>query len=102
MADSVKEFFDQLSSNVDESKTAGMTNSYAFDIDGAGQWKVDVQDGKVDVTEGSGDADVTITTSEDNFLSIARGELNPTTAYMTGKLKIKGDMGAAMKLQKLF
>ena len=30
------------------------------------------------------------------------GEQNPTTAYMTGKLKIKGDMGAAMKLQKIF
>lgn len=102
MADSVKEFFDGLPGKVDASKTAGMTNSYAFDIDGAGQWKVDVQDGKVDVTEGAGDADVTITTSEENFLAISRGELNPTTAYMTGKLKIKGDMGAAMKLQKLF
>ena len=33
---------------------------------------------------------------------IASGEQNATTAYMTGKLKIKGDMGAAMKLQKLF
>ena len=39
---------------------------------------------------------------EESFLAISRGELNPTTAYMTGKLKIKGDMGAAMKLQKLF
>ncbi len=102
MADSVKEFFEGLSAKADPSKTAGMTNSYAFDIDGAGQWKVDVQDGTVDVTEGAGEADVTITTSEDNFLAITRGELNPTTAYMTGKLKIKGDMGAAMKLQKLF
>jgi hypothetical protein len=33
---------------------------------------------------------------------IASGEQNPTSAYMTGKLKVKGDMGAAMKLQKLF
>ena len=33
---------------------------------------------------------------------IVAGEQNPTSAYMTGKLKIKGDMGAAMKLQKLF
>ena len=33
---------------------------------------------------------------------IAGGEQNATTAYMTGKLKVKGDMGAAMKLQKLF
>ena len=102
MADSVKEFFDGLAAGVDESKTAGMSNSYFFDIDGAGKWVVAVENGKVAVTEGEGDADTTITTSEENFLSITRGELNPTTAYMTGKLKIKGDMGAAMKLQKLF
>ena len=37
-----------------------------------------------------------------DFEKIVAGEQNPTTAYMTGKLKIKGDMGAAMKLQKLF
>jgi putative sterol carrier protein len=102
MAESVREFFDGLAGNVDESKTAGMNNSYLFDIDGAGQWKVAVEDGAVTVTEGVGEADTTITTSEESFLAISRGELNPTTAYMTGKLKIKGDMGAAMKLQKLF
>jgi putative sterol carrier protein len=35
-------------------------------------------------------------------VKIANGEANPTTAYMMGKLKIEGDMGAALKLQKLF
>ena len=99
---SAREFFEGLESRVDESKTAGMNNSYLFDIDGAGQWKVDVSDGKVNVTEGGGDADVTISASEDTFNQITSGELNPTSAYMTGKIKIKGDMGAAMKLQKLF
>jgi putative sterol carrier protein len=102
MAESVQEFFSNLSSQADPSKTAGMNNSYLFDIEGAGQWLVSVNDGAVEVTEGSGDADTTIATTEENFLAISRGELNPTTAYMTGKLKIKGDMGAAMKLQKLF
>jgi len=102
MAESVREFFDGLAAGVDESKTAGMNNSYLFDIEGAGQWKVDVQDGQVSVTEGAGEADTTIETSEETMLAVVRGEQNPTTAYMTGKLKIKGDMGAAMKLQKLF
>ncbi len=100
-AASVNEFFDTLKT-VDASKTAGMRNSYLFDIEGAGQWLVKVQDGSIDVNEGGGEADCTITTSEDNFMKIVRGEQNATTAYMTGKLKIKGDMGAAMKLQKLF
>ena len=102
MADSTREFFEGLEARVDPSKTAGMTNSYLFDIDGAGQWKVDVDDGKVTVTEGAADADTTISASEETFQKIASGEQNATAAYMTGKLKIKGDMGAAMKLQKLF
>jgi len=99
---STKEFFEGLESRVDTSKTAGMNNSYLFDIEGAGKWKVDVQDGNVSVTENAEDADVVITTSEETFEKITRGEQNPTSAYMTGKLKVKGDMGAAMKLQKLF
>ena len=102
MAESVQDFFANLASRADSSKTAGMTNSFVFDIDGAGQWKVDVDDGAVSVSDGGGDADVTISTSQDTFEQIIAGEQNPTSAYMTGKLKIKGDMGAAMKLQKLF
>jgi putative sterol carrier protein len=102
MADSAREFFEGLEARVDPAKTAGMTNSYLFDIDGAGQWKVDVDDGKVTVSEGAGEADTTISASEETFQKIASGEQNATAAYMTGKLKIKGDMGAAMKLQKLF
>ena len=102
MAQTVREFFESLEGRVDASRTAGMTNSYLFDIEGAGTWKVDVQNGAVAVTEGEGDADATISASEENFLKLIRGEQNPTTAYMTGKLKIKGDMGAALKLQKLF
>ena len=102
MAQSTRKFFETLESRVDPSKTAGMTNSYLFDIDGAGQWKVDVDDGKVKVTEGAGEADTTLSASEETFQKIANGEQNATAAYMSGKLKIKGDMGAAMKLQKLF
>jgi putative sterol carrier protein len=102
MAESVQEFFQNLASRADTSKTAGMSNSYLFEIEGAGRWRVEVDDGTVSVTEGGGDADATIQASEEIFRKIVNGEQNPTSAYMTGKLKIKGDMGAAMKLQKLF
>jgi putative sterol carrier protein len=99
---SVQEFFDGLPSRVTPERIEGMTNTYVFDIEGAGVWTVAIADGAVTVTEGAGDADTTFTTSEESFEKIVAGEQNPTTAYMTGKLKIKGDMGAAMKLQKLF
>jgi putative sterol carrier protein len=99
---SAREFFETLESRVDQGKAAGMTASYLFDVDGAGQWKVDVDDGRVSVHEGGGDADATIRASEDTFMQIVRGEQNPMTAYMTGKLKVDGELAAAMKLQKLF
>ena len=79
-----------------------MNNTYVFDVEGVGEWTVAVDDGKVTVREGSSEADCTLSASEDTLVKIAKGEANATTAYMTGKLKIKGDMGAALKLQKLF
>jgi len=99
---SAQDFFDQLPSRVVPEKTAGMNNSFVFAIDGAGTWTVRVADGAVTVDEGDTGGDVTISTSAEVFDKIVAGEQNPTAAYMSGKLKVKGDMGAAMKLQKLF
>lgn len=99
---SVQEFFEGLPARVSPERIEGMSNTYAFDIEGAGAWTVAIADGAITVTDGVGDADCTISAGEESFAKIVAGEQNPTTAYMTGKLKIKGDMGAAMKLQKLF
>jgi putative sterol carrier protein len=98
----VQEFFEGLPSRVTPDRIEGMNNTYVFDIEGAGAWTVAIVDGTITVTEGVGEGDCTFSTSEENFEKIVAGEQNPTTAYMTGKLKIKGDMGAAMKLQKIF
>jgi len=100
--DDPREFFEGLESRIDPAKAAGLTASYHFEIDGSGNWTVDVDAGKVTVTENGADADCTISTTADTFLKIANGEQNPTAAYMSGKLKVKGDIGQAMKLQKLF
>jgi len=99
---SAADFFGTLETRADPAKLAGVNHSYLFDIEGEGQWFVRVADGAVSVATGGGDADATIATTGETFAKIVSGEQNPTTAYMTGKLKIKGDIGAAMKLQKLF
>ena len=96
------EFFESLPSRADPTKLAGVNNSYLFDIEGEGQWFVQVADGAIKVTQGGGEADATISASGETFGRIVSGEQNPTAAYMTGKLKVKGDMSAALKLQKLF
>jgi putative sterol carrier protein len=97
-----EEFFRELPNRVVAEKTAGMNNSYVFAIDGAGTWTVRVANGAVTVDEGDTGGDCTISASAEVFERIVSGEQNPTAAYMSGKLKVKGDMGAAMKLQKLF
>jgi putative sterol carrier protein len=99
---SVQEFFEGLPGRVTPDRIEGMNNIYVFDIEGAGAWTVAIADGTIDVREGAEDADCIFSATSENFEKIIAGEQNPTTAYMTGKLKIKGDMGAAMKLQKLF
>jgi hypothetical protein len=67
MAETTREFFEGLPARGDASKLAGMNNSYVFDIDGAGVWFVTVTDGVVSVREGEGEADCTISTTEENF-----------------------------------
>ena len=47
-------------------------------------------------------ADTTIKVSWDDFQSLASGALDGMTAFMTGKLKVEGDMGNAMQLQGIF
>jgi len=98
-----EEFFAGLEAQVDPSKITGIDNSYLFDVTDEGQWLVEVRDGAVTVSDGAGrDADVMIQVSSAVFDKIASGQQNPATAYMTGKLKITGDMNVALKLQKLF
>lgn len=65
-----------------------------FVLTGAGALMVDGAGARV----GDEDADVTLTAAPDVFQSMLSGELNPTAAFMSGKLSIDGDMGAAMRL----
>lgn len=53
------------------------------------------------VREGDADAAVTLIASAETFEGILSGDVNPTGAFMSGKLKVDGDMGAAMKLASL-
>ena len=51
------------------------------------------------VTEDDGDADTTIKVNWDDWQAMAAGQLDGMTAFMTGKLRIEGDMSNAMQLQ---
>ena len=72
----------------------GFDGSVKFLIDGEGAIMVD-SDG---VREGDEDADCTMSADAETFEAIMGGDMNPTAAFMSGKLKVDGDMGTAMKL----
>jgi len=98
----VKAFFDGLTSAVDASKIAGMNAVYQFNI-GEGVYTVAVADGALSVSEAPAEkASIVLTMAEADFLALTKGELNGQQAFLTGKLKIKGDMTLAMKLQSVF
>jgi putative sterol carrier protein len=71
--------------------------------EGGGTWAVSIADGKCQVTEGKAEAPkATVTSSAADYLSIVRGELNAVSAFMSGKLKVAGDMGLMMKFMDWF
>merc|ERR1711912_15309 len=61
-------------------------------------WTINLKDGNGFVKEGKhGKIDATFIMLDDDFVNLVAGKLNPNTAFMTGKMKIKGNMSKAMK-----
>ena len=88
----------------DPEKIKGVNATFQFELSGddEGTFHLNVADGKVDLLEDSHDnPNVTIMMDSADFKSMLEGELNATSAFMSGKLKVKGDMSLAMKLQAL-
>ncbi len=75
----------------------GIDGSIKFEIEGTGAIRIDENGASLD----DSDADCTITAEADVFQELLSGELNPTSAFMSGKISIDGDMGMAMKLGAL-
>ncbi|RXG60552.1 Hydroxysteroid dehydrogenase-like protein 2 [Armadillidium vulgare] len=77
---------------------------YLFEVSGneKGTWFIDLKgEGSCGKGNSPTEPDVTLSLTSENLLKMFQGSLKPTTAFMTGKLKISGDMGKAMKLEKL-
>jgi putative sterol carrier protein len=87
---------DAAVSAISEKMGGGFDGSAKFVIEGEGA--VIVDGGGVRAATDDDAADVTMTADVETFQDILSGDLNPTSAFMTGRLKLDGDMGTAMKL----
>lgn len=87
----IEQAVNQLNEKLDGQDIGGTAK---FVIEGEGAIMLDSEGARA----ADDDADVTMTAAADVFQAIFEGEENPTTAFMTGKLTIDGDMGMAMKL----
>uniref|UniRef100_A0A182PLF1 Hydroxysteroid dehydrogenase-like protein 2 n=1 Tax=Anopheles epiroticus TaxID=199890 RepID=A0A182PLF1_9DIPT len=78
---------------------------YEFKVKGeeAGTWFADLKNGTGKVGKGNppATADAVLTMDSKHFFDMFTGKLKPANAFMTGKLKISGDLQKAMKLEKL-
>jgi putative sterol carrier protein len=69
---------------------------------GGGEWGVVLDDGKVSVSQGlMTESQLTLKTSTEIAEKLLSGKLNPMMAFMTGKIKVSGDMALGMKLFNL-
>ncbi len=98
------EIFTEINSRLEANpaKIAGMNAAYAFDLagDDGGAYHINLADGKGEAGPGAPEnPNITISMKDTDFVDLATGSLDGTAAFMSGKLKIKGDMGLAMKLQ---
>jgi putative sterol carrier protein len=96
----VKGFFEGLESKLGEkpAQLAGMDCVYQFKV-GESAYSVKMKDGKATVAEGDAPSpNCTVTVAENDFLDMVTGKLNGQMAFLTGKLKVAGDMGLALKL----
>lgn len=78
-------------------ESSGFDKSVKFDTGGDG---VVVIDG-ASISTTDAPADCTIKLSLDDLESLVAGDLSPTTAFMTGKIKVEGDMSVAMALSQI-
>lgn len=101
----VDESFVTMQSLFNPSAAAGLNKTFQFNISGdeAGKWALKVANQTCELIRGGVEKpDITMSLLDKDWLAIAEGKLDAMNAFMTGKVKVSGDMMLAMRLQNLF
>ena len=100
-----KQVFAEMPSRFNKDAAKGLTATYQFDLSGdnGGKWHIVINNETCDVKEGAAASpSITISMSAQDYVDMSTGKLNPQVAFMSGKLRISGDMGLALRMGSLF
>jgi putative sterol carrier protein len=100
-----QEVFDSMRGSFQPAKAKGVHARYQWDLSGpqGGQWWIDVDDGRYKMGKGKIDnPNVTFVAKDKDWVAVSNHQMGGTWAYLTGRLKIRGDQGLARKLGEIF
>jgi putative sterol carrier protein len=100
-----QEVFDSMRRSFQSAKAKGVHARYQWDLRGpqGGQWWIDVEDGKYKIGKGKIDhPNVTFVAKDKDWVAVSNGQIGGTWAYITGRLKVRGDRALARKLGEIF
>lgn len=107
MYENAKQIFEEkitskLKNEPEKAKAIGALVLFHLTGNSASDWVLDCSKSPAEVKMGSVEgAKVEVTMSEEDFVKLANGALNPQMAFLGGKLKVKGDMGLAIKIGQI-
>lgn len=102
MSEAVQEFFTALATRAYEPLLHSISGTVQWDIEGAGRWNVVINKGAITVNRDAITPDSIMSCSKDTFLALMKGEQNPLTAFLQGKLEVRGNIGLAQVFQRIF
>ena len=100
-----QEVFDGMRGSFQAAKAKGVHARYQWDLSGpqGGEWWIEVNDGTYKMGKGKiPDPNVTFIAKDKDWVAICHDQLSGTWAYVTGRLKVRGDQGVARKLGEIF
>jgi putative sterol carrier protein len=100
-----QEVFDSMRGSFQTAKAKGVHARYQWDLSGpqGGQWWIDVNDGTYKMGKGKIDnPSVTFVAKDKDWVAVSNHQMGGTWAYLTGRLKIRGDQALARKLGEMF
>lgn len=103
-ANSLEEIFENVQTGFSPEKAEGVNAVYQFNVSGeeGGQYWARIENQQIEVQRGEHPSpDMIMTAAYEDFLALFNGELNPMMAFMQGKIKVKGEMALALKLQTM-